>query len=130
MGAALVLLGLPAMYARMAGPTGLLGLVGVVLIALAWMFSGVFLSLYSVLVAPWLADQAPALVAAAVPIPAGFIIAFMVGLVAEFVGSVILAIPFIRGRVQGFIGALIGSGLALWRQRQRRSGPAAPATAP
>jgi hypothetical protein len=38
MGAALVLLGLPAMYARMAGPTGLLGLVGVVLIALTWIF--------------------------------------------------------------------------------------------
>ena len=38
MGATLVLLGLPAMYARMAGPTGWLGLVGVVLIALAWMF--------------------------------------------------------------------------------------------
>jgi hypothetical protein len=100
MGAALVLLGLPGMYARIAGPTGLLGLVGVVLIALAWMFSGVFLSLYSVLVAPWLADKAPALVAVSAPIPAGFIIAFIAGLIAEFVGSVLLAIPFIRGRVQ------------------------------
>jgi hypothetical protein len=30
-----VLLGLPAMYARMAGPTGIPGLVGVVLLALA-----------------------------------------------------------------------------------------------
>ncbi len=61
---------------------------------------GLFLSLYSVLVAPWLADKAPALVAASAPIPAGIIIAFIVGLVAEFVGSVLLAIPFIRGRVQ------------------------------
>src|SRR5512138_2689692 len=98
-GAALVLLGLPAMYARMAGPAGLLGLVGVVLIALAWMFFGVFLSLYSVLVAPWLADKAPAL-AASVPLPAGIIIAFIVALVAELVGSALLAIPFIRGHVQ------------------------------
>jgi hypothetical protein len=99
-GAALVLLGLPAMYARMAGQTGLLGLVGVVLIALAWLFFGVFLSLYSLLVAPWLADQAPSLVAASAPLPAGFIVAFIVALVAEFVGTVLLAIPFIRGRVQ------------------------------
>src|SRR5215218_9398483 len=60
-GAALVLLGLPATYARMAGPIGVLGLVGVVLIALAWLFFGVFLSLYSVLVAPWLAEKAPSL---------------------------------------------------------------------
>jgi hypothetical protein len=99
-GAALVLLGLPPMYAKMAGPAGLLGLLGVVLIALAWMFFGVFLSLYSVLVAPWLADRAPALVAASAPIPAGFIIAFLLGLVAELVGSVLLAIPFMRGRLQ------------------------------
>ncbi len=53
---------------------------------------GLFLSLYSVLVAPWLADKAPALVAASAPIPAGFIIAFIVGLVAEFVGSVQVAL--------------------------------------
>ena len=100
MGAALVLLGLPAMYARMASATGLPGFVGVVLIALAWMFFGVFLSLFSVLVAPWLADQAPSLVTASAPLPAGFVIAFIAGLVAECGGSVLLAIPFIRGRVQ------------------------------
>src|SRR5215470_13787202 len=39
-GGALVSLGLPAMYARIAGRTGLLGLVGVVLIAVGWMFFG------------------------------------------------------------------------------------------
>jgi hypothetical protein len=100
LGAALVLLGLPAMYARMAGSTGWLGLVGIVLIALAWLFFGVFLSLYSLLVAPWLAEEAPSLVAASAPLPAGIIIAFIIGLVAELIGSVLLAIPFIRGRVQ------------------------------
>lgn len=99
-GAALVLLGLPVLYAKLADATGWLGWLGVVLIALAWMFFGLFLSLYSVLVAPWLADQAPALVAAAAPLPAGFLIAFIAGLVAELVGSVLLAIPFIRGQVQ------------------------------
>jgi len=100
MGAALVLLGLPSMYARMAEGAGLLGLVGVVLIALAWMFFGVFLSLFSALVAPWLADKAPSLVAASASLPAGFIATFIAGLVAESVGPVLLAIPFIRGQVR------------------------------
>ncbi|CAN5505552.1 hypothetical protein BH18VER1_BH18VER1_14080 [soil metagenome] len=96
-GAALVLLGLPAIYATMSGRTGR---VGVMLIGLGWMFHGVFLSLYSGLVVPWLADQAPSLLAATASPPAGFIIAFIAGLVAELTGSVLLAIPFIRGRVQ------------------------------
>jgi hypothetical protein len=100
LGAALVLLGLPRMYARMAGPAGVAGLVGAVLIALAWMFFGVFLSLFGVLVAPWLADQAPALVAATAPTPTGIVVAFIAALVAWFVGTVLLAIPFLRGRVQ------------------------------
>lgn len=99
-GAALVLLGLPGMYVRMAGPTSLLGLAGVVLIAVAWLFFGVFLSLYSVIVLPWLADNAPSLVAASAPLPAGFVVAFIAALVAWFVGTILLAIPFSRGRVQ------------------------------
>jgi len=97
-GAALVLLGLPVLYEKLAGPTGWLGLFGVLLIALAWIFFGIFLSLYSVLVAPWLAGQAPAL--AASPLPAAFIIVYMAALMIEFVGCVLLAIPFLRGRVQ------------------------------
>ncbi|HMQ52363.1 MAG TPA: hypothetical protein PKE64_25740 [Anaerolineae bacterium] len=97
-GAALMLLGLPVLYAKLAGATGWLGWLGVVLIALAWMFFGLFLSLYSLLVAPWLADQAPALAAA--PLPAGILITYITALVAEVVGSVLLAIPFLRGRVQ------------------------------
>ena len=98
LGAALVLLGLPILYAKLAAPTGWLGLLGIVLIALAWMFLGLFLSLYSVLVAPWLADQAPALAAA--PLPAGIISVYIAALVAELIGSVLLGIPFLRGRVQ------------------------------
>jgi hypothetical protein len=100
LGAALVLLGLPATYARIAGTAGVVGLVGVVLIALAWLFFGVFLSLYGALVAPWLANQAPALVASSAPLPFGFLVAFLVGILAELVGTVLLAIPFLRGRVQ------------------------------
>lgn len=97
-GAVLVLLGLPVLYAKLAGPTGWLGLFGVLLIALAWIFFGLFLSLYSVLVAPWLADQAPALATA--PLPAGILSAYIAALVAELIGCVLFAIPFLRGRVQ------------------------------
>jgi len=60
----------------------------------------VFLSLYGVLVAPWLADKAPSLVAASAQLPAGFVIAFVTGLLAEFGGTALFAIPFIRGRVE------------------------------
>lgn len=97
-GAALVLLGLPVLYAKLAGSTGWLGLLGVLLIALAWIFFGIFLSLYSVLVAPWLADQAPALANA--PQPVAFVTAYIAALVTELVGCVLLAIPSLRGRVQ------------------------------
>src|SRR6266511_3262065 len=65
MGAALVLLGLPAMYARMAGPTVLLGLVGVVLIPLALTLPGVLPSLHRRPVGTWLPQPAPVLVAPA-----------------------------------------------------------------
>src|SRR5918999_639614 len=76
LGAALVLLGLPAVYSRMAGEGGLPGLVGFALIEVSWMFFGVFLSLYGALVVPWLADQAPRLVAGSSPTPLGFVVAF------------------------------------------------------
>jgi hypothetical protein len=113
-GSLLVLLGLPAIVARMAGQTGLLGLVGVVLIVLAWVFFGVFLSLYSMLVAPWLADEAPALVGASAPIPAAFVVAFVAGLVADLAGTVLLAIPFLRRRVRPrWIGYLLPASAVL-----------------
>jgi hypothetical protein len=127
-GAALVLLGLPAMFARMARPTGVLGLIGVVLIALAWMFFGVFLSLYSVLVVPWLAEKAPSLASAAVPLPARIIIAFIIGLLAEFGGSVLLAIPFMRGRVQPrWVGPMLPAATLL-RVAGNFIAPSGPAT--
>lgn len=100
LGAVLVLLGLPAILAGMAAPTGRLGLVGMALIAVAWMFFGVFLSLYALLVLPWLAAEAPALVAADARLPVGFVAAFIAGLTAWLGGAVLVAIPFVRGRLQ------------------------------
>ena len=127
-GAVLVLLGLPATYARVAGPTGVFGLLGVVLIALAWLFLGLFLSLYGLLVAPWLADAAPALVAASAPLPAGIIVAFIGALVAELIGAVLLAIPFVRGRAQPrWVGYLL-PGAALVTVAGTVAAPGGPAS--
>ena len=114
LGAALVLLGLPAVYARMSGQGGLPGLVGVALIAGAWMFFGVFLSLYGALVAPWLADEAPRLVAGSSPLPLGFVVSFAVGLLAWLVGGVLLAVPFVGGRMRPrWVGYVLPAS-ALW----------------
>jgi hypothetical protein len=114
LGAMLVLLGLPAIYVRVAEKTGLAGLIGTALIALAWMFFGLFLSLYAVLVLPWLAIRAPALVAASAPLPAAFLIAFTIGLTAWITGAVLLAVPFIRRRLHPqWIGYLLPAS-AIW----------------
>ena len=113
-GAALVLLGLPAVYACVAGRAGQPGPVGVALIAVAWMFFGVFLSLYGALVVPWLADQAPSLVAASAPTPVGVVVGFAVGLLAWLVGTVLLAIPFVGGRLRPRWVGYVLSLSALW----------------
>src|SRR5215207_764741 len=114
LGAALVLLGLPAVYVRMAGEGGMPGLVGFALIEVSWMFFGLFLSLYGALVLPWLADQAPRLVAASAPIPLGFVLAFALGLLAWLLGAVLLAVPFVRGPARArWVGYLLPAS-ALW----------------
>lgn len=94
-------------------PFGLPGLIGIVLLAAAWMFVALFLSLYSALVLPWLADRAPSLVVSE-PLPAAFVIAFAGGLIGWCAGAVLLAIPFIRKRAQPpWVGyALVAS--AVW----------------
>lgn len=112
-GALLVALGLPAVYARTAGSGGLSALLGIALLAVAWMFFAVFLSLYGLLVLPWLAENAPALLAPSTPPPPAIIISFAIGLLAWLVGTVLLAIPFIRRRAQpSWVGyVLVASGL-------------------
>lgn len=113
-GTILVLLGLPGMYARRADLFRLSGLIGVVLLTIAWMFVGLFLSLYGMLVVPWLADRAPSLIAASAPLPGEFVIAYAIGLLAWLSGSILLAIPFLRKRARPtWVGyALVAS--AVW----------------
>jgi hypothetical protein len=127
-GALLVLLGLPAMYARMAGSAGVLGFAGVVSIALAWIFFGVFLSLFGALVAPWLAEKAPALVGASSSLPTGFAIAFGAALLAWLLGAVLLAAPFLRGRERPrWIGVLLPLS-ALWASGGDLAAPSGPSS--
>ena len=114
LGAALVLLGLPAVYARMAGQGGMPGLVGFALIEVSWTFFGLFLSLYGALVLPWLADQAPRLVAGSSPTPLGFVAAFALALLAWLLGAVLLAVPFVRGPARArWVGYVLPAS-ALW----------------
>ena len=114
LGAALVLLGLPTVYARMSGQGGLPELVGFALIEVSWMFFGLFLSLYGALVLPWLADQAPRLVAGSSPTPSGFVVAFALGLLAWLLGAVLLAVPFVRGPARPrWVGYVLPAS-ALW----------------
>src|SRR5829696_2737573 len=114
LGAALVLLGMPAVYARMTPQGELPGLVGFALIGVSWMFFGLFLSLYGALVLPWLAAQAPRLVAGSSPLPLGFVVAFALGLLAWLVGAVLLAVPFVRRQARArWVGYLLPVS-ALW----------------
>ena len=112
-GAVLILLGLPSLYLRMVGSAGTLGMLGLTLLVIAWIFFGLFLSLYGVLVLPWLADKAPSLVTASSPLPTAFVVAFGAGLLAWFVGAVLVGIPFARRRAQpSWIGyVLVASGI-------------------
>jgi hypothetical protein len=126
LGAILVLLGLPGLYAWMAGASRFSGLVGMVLLALAWLFSALFLSLYSVLVAPWIANQAPALAAA--PLPTAILIAFIVAMLAEVIGAGLLALPFLRGLVAPRWVGYVLPAAALLRVVGNLMAPSGPAT--
>ncbi|MCB0188850.1 MAG: hypothetical protein KDE31_31485, partial [Caldilineaceae bacterium] len=127
LGAVLVIFGLPLLTARDRRSIGWLGWSGIGLITVAWMFFGLFLSLYSILVVPWLADQAPALVDASASLPATMLIAYITALVIEFIGCVLLAIPFIRGRTQPrWIGYLLPLA-AIWTVAGTLLAPSGPA---
>jgi hypothetical protein len=95
-GAVLVLVGMPAMYARMAGASGLLGFIGVLLLALGWLFFGVFVSFYSMVVLPWLASTTPLLADELNQHPP-LLLTFSAALLADVVGTVLCAISLVRG---------------------------------
>jgi hypothetical protein len=114
-GAMLVSIGLPALFPGLARASGRGGTIGLVLLAVSWAFFGLFLSLYALLVLPWLAERAPSLVAPDAPLPVGFTVAFGLGLLSWIAGATLVAIPFIRRRARpSWIGyTMLASCLAL-----------------
>lgn len=107
-----VLFGLPAVHGHLAGRSGRASFLGLLLIAVSWLFFGVFLSLYGLLILPWLAENAPALVAGT--LPRGFVIAFATALFAWCVGTVLFGLPFLRGRLAPrWVGVVLPTS-ALW----------------
>lgn len=97
-GATLVLIGLPALYPELEESAGWPALVGLALTAVGFLFSGFFLSLFGVLVQPWLAERAPSLIGPGATTPAAFLGAFIIALGAQVIGAVLFAMPFVRGR--------------------------------
>ena len=95
----LLLLGLPGVYASRAKGFGVLGLVGAILIFLTGCMLGLFFSLLSAIVSPYLATHAPSLANDTNNGPVGFFVLFIASSIFLVVGSVLLAIPLLRGRV-------------------------------
>lgn len=93
----LLLLGLPGVYASRAQGFGVVGLVGMASVFTAGIMVGVFVNLQGAMVDPWLATQAPSLANGFGPPP--FFAFFNVAELFLVVGSVLLAIPLLRGRV-------------------------------
>lgn len=98
-GALLVLLGLPAIFPRLIASGGRASTLGLVLLATSWAFFGLFLSLYALLIVPWLAEQAPWLVAPGAALPFAFVVSFAIGLLGWLAGAVLVATPFVRHRM-------------------------------
>ena len=93
----LLLIGLPGVYASRARGFGVVGLVGMALVFTAGIMLGVFGNLVGAMVDPWLATQAPGLANGFGP-PAFFAF-FNVEELLLVIGSILLAIPLLRGHV-------------------------------
>jgi hypothetical protein len=95
-GSALLLLGLPGLYVRWMNGCGTLGLAGEVLIALTLMLFGVFFSLQTAFIFPYIAEQAPQLHAGGPP--PSFLPLFILGTLLSTVGPILLSVAMLRGR--------------------------------
>jgi hypothetical protein len=121
-GAALLLLGVPALYLSRPEGWGVLGLIGFVLIFATGLMFGIFFSLLSALLLPYLVQHAPSTVKGNGP-PAFFPF-FILGTVFEVIGLLLLAVPIVRGfvaerwvgyvllaaAVLGVVGFFVGGG--------------------
>jgi hypothetical protein len=96
-GTALLLLGVPVLYLSRPEGWGVLGLIGFVLLFATGLMFGVFFSLFSALLLPYLVQHAPATVKGNGP-PAFFPF-FIVGTVFQVISLLLLAVPILRGFV-------------------------------
>jgi hypothetical protein len=93
----LLLLGLPGVFAARAQGFGLIGLFGVALVFTESIMVGIFANLWGAMADPWLATVAPSLANGFGPPP--LFAYYNIAEVALVVGSILLAIPVLRGRV-------------------------------
>jgi hypothetical protein len=96
-GAGVLLLGVPALYLSRPEGWGVLGLIGLVLVFATGLMFGIFFSLLSALLLPYLVQQAPATVKGNGP--PSFFPFFILGTVFEVVGLLLMAVPIVRGFV-------------------------------
>jgi hypothetical protein len=125
-GGVLLLIGLGALLPSLVSAGGLLGLLGLMGVAWFWLFSGVFLNLYAGLLMPWLARGAPWLLGPEADVPLLFLVVFASAVLALCSGAVLLAIPFLRRRLEPlWVGIALpaGAGLALVGDLIARQGP-------
>jgi hypothetical protein len=96
----LVIVGLPGVYASWANRAGMLGLIALLLIGITGLLFPFFFGLVQVMIFPWLVDKAPSLVSGGSNSgPPSLFIFFIGGTVIELVGTALLAILFLRGRL-------------------------------
>lgn len=117
LGAALVLLGFPAVSFRLRLNTQDMrfGVTGLPLLAVSWMLLGVFLSLYGALILPWLADEAPRLIdGSSSSIPVGFTVIYGLGLLTWLVGASLIAVPIVKGPARDRWAGYLLPASAVW----------------
>lgn len=97
-GIALLLLGLPGWFGSRASVAGVTGLIGMICIFLTGLVLGVFFSLLQALIFPYLATQAPQLLAGEGP-PAIFGVVLF-GTIMNVIGAALLAVAMLRARIE------------------------------
>lgn len=95
----LVIVGLPGLYVSRADRAGRLGLIALVAIGITGLMFPFFFGLVSLMIFPWLADKAPSLVSGSDSGPPSFLIFYISGTVIQIVGTALLAILFLGGRL-------------------------------
>lgn len=99
-GSLLILLGLPGMYARQAKQAGILGLLGFLGLAYVILMQGVLVPFTSITIVPFLASSSnPALQELATTAPPAMDPFFLLSMVGQVLGVLLLAIATLRARV-------------------------------